>query len=348
MADVITVLGIGGLATLCLLGVDRIMATEQAGHLWGGGARMATASINATGSRAELTLLRALLSGVIMFAVAAVAYILELDLTTQILVAYVRCAAQLTLLGVVLFPILTADSPYVTLAVLLAMLGVAASEVSARLTHDIPHLFRIVFTALGVGVGINVALCVVFLEIDVWWSPLYVIPIWGMTLGNSLSAVTLGLGILVKRLGGEGVKDVEMLLSHGATRMEAIKPLVKEALTTGLVPTISSMNVIGLVFLPGMVTGQLLGGASPDQAVYYQMLIMFVIAGACCFSTLLAVACTVLTLTTATGSVNTHLIVEKPKGADMLTRLYYALKDFADRNGGVAATVVVVLVIGVV
>ena len=102
-------------------------------------------------------------------------------------------------------------------------------------------------------------------------------PLLGMILGNTLNGVSLGLD----RLGSElvGKRDqVEALLALGATRWEAARRPSSRRCKTGLIPTINAMMVVGIVSLPGMMTGQLLAGTSPVEAVKYQIVIMFLIA----------------------------------------------------------------------
>ena len=121
-----------------------------------------------------------------------------------------------------------------------------------------------------------------------WYTPQYAIPLLGMILGNTLNGVSLGLD----RLGSElvGKRDqVEGLLALGATRWEAARPLVQQAVKTGLIPTINAMMVVGIVSLPGMMTGQLLAGTSPVEAVKYQIVIMFLIASGTALGTVLVV-----------------------------------------------------------
>jgi putative ABC transport system permease protein len=110
-----------------------------------------------------------------------------------------------------------------------------------------------------------------------WYQPQYAIPLLGMILGNTLSGISLGLD----RLGGElaSKRDrVDTLLALGATRWEAARASVQQAVRTGMIPTINTMMVVGLVSLPGMMTGQLLSGAKPADAVMYQIVIMFLLA----------------------------------------------------------------------
>jgi putative ABC transport system permease protein len=110
-----------------------------------------------------------------------------------------------------------------------------------------------------------------------WYSPQFAIPLLGMILGNTLNGISLGLD----RLGGELASrrlHVESLLALGATRWEAARQPIQKAIRTGMIPIINAMMVVGIVSLPGMMTGQLLAGVSPIQAVRYQIVILFLIA----------------------------------------------------------------------
>ena len=109
-----------------------------------------------------------------------------------------------------------------------------------------------------------------------------------MILGNTLNGVSLGLD----RLGSEFIANrdrVEALLALGSTRWEAARGTVQQAVRTGLVPTINAMMVVGIVSLPGMMTGQLLAGTSPIEAVKYQIVIMFLIASGTALGTVFVV-----------------------------------------------------------
>eukprot|EP01061_Rhynchopus_euleeides_P010842 TRINITY_DN2041_c0_g5_i1.p2 TRINITY_DN2041_c0_g5~~TRINITY_DN2041_c0_g5_i1.p2 ORF type:complete len:426 (+),score=157.79 TRINITY_DN2041_c0_g5_i1:46-1278(+) len=328
---------------LTLLGVDMFVAD--------GSAAVAVESIGkmvSTAGTVKLSLSRTLLSGVVMIMVATVSYFLELGITAEILTAYVRCAGQLALLGFILTPILTTTSAFVVLCVMVAMLSIASIEVVSRLETTFPHATATVFACMGLGVGLNLLICLLFLEVHPIWAPFYAVPIWGMALGNSLTAVALALQNTVRSLAGDGLKDVESLLVHGASKWEATRFLVVEAVKKGLVPTINQMNVIGVVSLPGMVTGQLLGGASATQACYYQMLIMFIIAGSCCFSVLFTMVVTITLLTDDACRVRTDMLSTQQSGGDPLTRLCRFVSRTAERQGIFVLVMLVALAVAVV
>jgi putative ABC transport system permease protein len=110
-----------------------------------------------------------------------------------------------------------------------------------------------------------------------WLNPQYAIPLLGMILGNTLSAVALSLDRVAHELVSKR-DQVETLLALGATRWEAGRWAVEQAVRVGMLPTISTMMVTGIVSLPGMMTGQIIAGQDPSQAARYQIMIMFLIA----------------------------------------------------------------------
>jgi len=112
-----------------------------------------------------------------------------------------------------------------------------------------------------------------------WYEAQYAIPLLGMVLGNILNGISLSLDRFMEGIVRERAL-IETDLALGASRWEAAHDLVTEALRTGMIPTVNSMMVMGIVSLPGMMTGQLLAGVAPAAAVRYQVVIMFMIAAA--------------------------------------------------------------------
>ena len=100
-----------------------------------------------------------------------------------------------------------------------------------------------------------------------------------MVLGNTLNGMTLGLDCLMEDLCNKR-ELIETALALGATRWEACQEQIRNAIRVGMIPTINSMMIMGLVSLPGMMTGQILEGASPALAVRYQIVVLFMIASA--------------------------------------------------------------------
>jgi putative ABC transport system permease protein len=121
-----------------------------------------------------------------------------------------------------------------------------------------------------------------------WYDPRFAIPLLGMILGNTMSGVSLGLQTLTTTAARER-SAIEARLALGATRWEALSTVMRQSLRSGLIPIVNAMSATGLVSLPGMMTGQILAGIPPEEAVKYQLLIMFLIAGATGFGVLGAV-----------------------------------------------------------
>ncbi len=111
-----------------------------------------------------------------------------------------------------------------------------------------------------------------------WYAPQYAIPLLGMLLGNTMNGVALGVGRLTESAWQQRAV-IEQRLLLGQSRLEAILELRRDSVRTGMIPIINSMAAAGIVSLPGMMTGQILAGSPPAEAVKYQILIMFLIAG---------------------------------------------------------------------
>src|SRR5690606_41380165 len=129
---------------------------------------------------------------------------------------------------------------------------------------------------------------VYIMRIHLWYSPHYFIPVMCMIMGNTLTGVSLGLDRVTSEL-TQRRDHVEMMLSLGASGWEAYREAAQTAVRAGMMPTINSMMVIGLVSLPGMMTGQILAGQDPEQAIRYQILLMFLLTASSGIACVLAV-----------------------------------------------------------
>jgi putative ABC transport system permease protein len=132
----------------------------------------------------------------------------------------------------------------------------------------------------------------------------------GMILGNTLNGISLGLDRLGSELAAKRAQ-VEALLALGATRWEAARHPIQEAVRTGLIPIMNSMMVVGIVSLPGMMTGQILAGASPLEAVKYQIVIMFLIASGTALGTVSVVLLSYRRLFNSSHQFLYHLVKER-------------------------------------
>jgi len=179
--------------------------------------------------------------------------------------AVARMLVQLLLIGYVLVYIFKADKPWVIVSVLTVML-IAASVIAIRpLRNKGPGLLRNAFVAILVGGVLTLALVTqVVIDIEPWFLPRYLVPLAGMVFASSMNAVSLAAERLESELG----RPVEFTEARAT------------ALNASLIPLINSLFAVGLVSLPGMMTGQILSGVSPFVAAKYQIVVMCMIFGA--------------------------------------------------------------------
>ncbi len=179
--------------------------------------------------------------------------------------AVARMLIQLLLIGYVLAFIFEADKPWVIVSVLTVML-VAASMIAIRpLQKKEPGVLRNAFVAIFVGGVLTLALVTqVVIDIEPWFLPRYMVPLAGMVFASSMNAVSLA----AERLESELDRSVEYTVARST------------ALNASLIPLINSLFAVGLVSLPGMMTGQILSGVSPFVAAKYQIVVMCMLFGA--------------------------------------------------------------------
>lgn len=221
----------------------------------------------------------------------ALSLVLRLKLEKQLAIATVRMVLQLVLVGYVLTFLFAAVSPLWTAIAALVMVLFASREVVARQKRRLPSIW-----SYGLGTGcmlltagtITMFALLTELRPDPWYHPRYALPLLGMILGNTMTGISLGLDVLTNNLVRERAA-VEACLALGGTRYQALLPVIRDALRSGFTPIMNSMAAIGLVSLPGMMTGQILAGVEPVDAAKYQLLIMFLIAGGTGLGTLAAV-----------------------------------------------------------
>ena len=231
------------------------------------------------------------LAAVLIIANGLLSITLKLRLEKQLLIASVRMVVQLGLVGLALKVLFEQQSPVWTALVVAVMLLFAGREIAARQDRSFAGVW-----AYGLGTAtmiVSTMVVTVFalttqVQPDPWYDPRYAVPLLGMIMGNTMTGVSLGLDTLTSRAAGERLA-IEAQLALGRRREEALRPLVRDALRAGFMPMINSMAATGLVSLPGMMTGQILGGVDPIEAVKYQLLIMFLIGGATGLGVLMAV-----------------------------------------------------------
>jgi len=206
---------------------------------------------------------------------------LRLRLERQLVIAALRMLVQLSLLALVLKTLFELASPIYTGLAALAMVLFAGYEVLGRQQRRFAGWWGYSVGASSIlfaGTIVTVFALTTQVRPNPWYHPQFALPLLGMILGNTMTGVALGLDTLSTRMARER-PAIEAMLALGATRRAAFRPFVREAMRSGLIPILNAMSAAGLVSIPGMMTGQILSGVDPIEAVKYQILIMFLIAG---------------------------------------------------------------------
>ncbi len=219
-----------------------------------------------------------LIAAALVAVAGAVSLLLGLRLERRLGLAALRTVVQLLLIGHVLRWVFALDEAWAVLGIMIVMIGAAGRAAIQRPSRTFTGIFAESFlTLLLTGLVTTLTVTHFVIGVQPWHEARYVIPLLGMVLGNTLTGISLSLDHLLEALDRDR-STVEMELAHGASRWEAAQPPVREAVRKGMIPIINSMMVVGIVSLPGMMTGQILAGADPLEAVKYQIVVMFMIA----------------------------------------------------------------------
>ncbi len=231
------------------------------------------------------------LASVLLLLLGLLSWYLRLGLGRQLTIALARTTVQLLLIGQVLRLLFSHVHPLLMLGVSLVMLLAAGREVMARQDRVIPGLRG---WLIGTGAMFLSSFTVTFLALwiiianDPWYTPRYAIPLLGMLLGNTMNGIALGMERMTETLWQQR-KNIEQRLLLGQSAREAAAAIRRQAIRTAMMPILNSMATAGLVSLPGMMTGQILGGSNPLDAAHYQILIMFLIGAGTGFGSIAAI-----------------------------------------------------------
>lgn len=238
----------------------------------------------------DLSIWQLVLAFVFVMVLMIIVKIKGISREKEILISSIRMTLQLILTGYLLVYLFNNPSPVYTIFVLLAMESFAIHNIIKRAKGKInKNLQKIIGLSMVVGtVSCLLFFLFVIVQISPWYNPQYFIPIAGMLIGNSMTGISLGVNRLVD--GMQANKHlIEGSLMLGATPKMASKEVVDNAFDSAILPTINSMVGMGIVFLPGMMTGQILSGTSPITAIEYQIAIMLGILGSVSLTVILFV-----------------------------------------------------------
>ena len=186
----------------------------------------------------------------------ASSFIFHLGLNRDITIGTLRTFSQLFLMGYVLTFILKTSSPWLTLGVFMVMVVSAMFIIKGRvkekqIAYIIPTFLTMFISYLATALFVSGLV----IGITPWWEPRYFIPAGGMVIGNSMSALAISLERLFRDM-RQQKEVIEMKLSLGANYREASNDIFRNAVTAGMIPSINAMMGVGLVFIPGMMSGQ--------------------------------------------------------------------------------------------
>lgn len=211
---------------------------------------------------------------------AGLSLLLNLGLGRSLLIAGARTVAQLLLVGLLLKTVFALQSPWLIAAVVLVMLTTASYEIFSRQERRFLGLWR-----FGVGAATTMlatlfvtAIALVTLRPTPWFFPQVLIPLVGIVLGSVMNGVSISLNAFNTGVVRERAA-IEAQLALGVGRYDALKPMQRSALRSGMIPIINQMSAAGIITLPGMMTGQILAGMAPFEAAKYQILVLFLLAG---------------------------------------------------------------------
>ncbi len=201
----------------------------------------------------------------------------QLAMAKEILIAVSRMAVQLILVGLYLQYVFSLNNLFVNIGWIILMILIGSSAIVGKANLPKRALFMPVVCGVSIGLlPLMLLLCYAIIRPEPVYSAQYVIPLAGMLLGNSLSSNIVALQNLFEAF-EQRRSEYEAAIALGATPFQAASPFVLAALKKAQAPILASMATTGLVTLPGMMTGQILAGASPVLAIKYQLVILIAI-----------------------------------------------------------------------
>ena len=230
------------------------------------------------------------MAALLIILLAILSLFLKLDLASRIIIAAIRTVIQLLLIGLVLKALFAQVNLFFITILSLSMLLIAGREVMARQQRRFGGLWGYGLGTMSMFVSsfaLTIYALIVVVGTEPWYTPQYAIPLLGMMLGNTMTGVSLALDRLTSSAWQQR-NVIEARLILGQDWRTAIGDITRDSVRIGMLPMINAMAAAGIVSLPGMMTGQILAGTEPVEAVKYQILIMFLITAGTGFSAIMA------------------------------------------------------------
>lgn len=231
----------------------------------------------------KLNILQFSLIYLLLIIILAVMKKAKINQTKLLLLASFRMTVQLVLAGLILTYIFKNPNPIFTLAYIAAMLIFSIYRVLSK-NKGLNRNFKIAVSLSLSIAGISIlGFFVIAVVGQSFFNPQYAIPLGGMIIGNAMTGVTLALKTFNENIKSQRQK-IDSLLNLGVTPQKILLPYVNNSLETALLPTMNSMLGMGIISLPGMMTGQILSGTLPTTAIMYQIAIMIAICTSVCLT----------------------------------------------------------------
>jgi putative ABC transport system permease protein len=211
-------------------------------------------------------------------------YFQKLKLEKEIIIGAIRAVVQLVIVGYLLEYIFGLKNPFFTTFLLIFMIF-NASRNAAKRGKSIKNGVLISF--ISISIGAIITLSILIFSGDIKYDPYQIIPVGGMIISNAMIA----LGLCFKQMSSDFKnkrEEVETKLSLGADILPASIDIIRDSIRTGMLPTIDSTKTLGIVSLPGMMTGLILAGTSPVSAIKYQIMVTFMLLSTTSISSFIA------------------------------------------------------------
>ena len=258
-------------------------------------------------SYVEVTLPRLALSLLLIVVAAGVSWRMKLGLEGQLAIGAIRAAVQLLAIGYFLVFLFAHERAWMVLTLLVTMTAVAAITSARRIEHGPGARVLLPYALASIAGGAGAALLPMFALVSVphpWFEARFLIPISGMILSNAMNVVAQVFERVFAMARSERAIS-EQLLALGASPAQATRGHARAALRAAMIPTINGLLTVGLVALPGMMTGQILSGTDPELAIRYQLVIMYQLVAVAAVSGALATLFARQTLFTAREQLRT-------------------------------------------
>ncbi|TFK27953.1 hypothetical protein FA15DRAFT_634981 [Coprinopsis marcescibilis] len=245
--------------------------------------------------------------------------IFKLGLGMSLAIAALRCIGQLALVATLLQTVFETENIWLVslIAFILNFLGTFETVVNKS-----PRRFQYMFPAVLVAMlGSTIPTSIIgtkyAMSAEKFWTPIQYIPIVGMLCGSTISGIVVAVSYILKEM-VENRDKVEIYLAFGATRMEACRPVIIEALRLSLTHPINNMSVLGIIAIPGMMTGAILGGADVQQAAKLQMIIVFMITASTSLAAILTTFSAILVVVDGEHRIRPDRIYDRKNGLQLL------------------------------